>query len=117
MEKIKEQKQSQLKNSWSESYKRKVLNKVYKEYEDYKNNSPSWIFINRLGGVILDLLGWLLLIIALYIGWKSGKWMDIDCSRISVDLCNSCYGQAKEIIGKINNMPLGIPNISITGMR
>lgn len=48
------------KNNW---YKDRVMRKLRKQEDEYKEASPSWIFMNRVGGYLLDLLGWVLLIV------------------------------------------------------
>lgn len=81
------------------NYKNKVISKLEKQIEQYRENSGSWIFMSRIGQITLEILGWVLLIGALYLYIKSGRGLSVGCDRISVDLCNNCFGQAKNIVG------------------
>lgn len=104
---------SPLQSSKKSNYKDKVIRKLESELIQYKENSPSWIFMNRILGNVMDLLGWILLIGALYIGWKSGKWdtTKLTCDMINPDFCNSCFVYGKQlggdIIGKGINITFG----------
>lgn len=78
MEKQK-QEQNKKKNSFFNKYKEGVNKKLENKLNLYKESSGSWIFLNRVGGILLDLLGWIILGIVFYLGYKSGRWMNIDC--------------------------------------
>lgn len=86
-------------NEKKNNYKERVISKLERQIEKYKENSGSWIFMDRIGQITLEILGWSLLIGALYLYIKSGRGLTIGCDRISVDLCNNCYGQAKLLFG------------------
>lgn len=96
--------QNHKKSSIWERYKARVLNKEQKDLEMYKDSSGSWIFLNRIGGMAIDGLGWIFLVVALYIGWQSGKWDLIGCDRISPQLCNSCFQYVSNSFLNISNL-------------
>lgn len=78
-------------------YKEKVLKKLEKQIELYKESSGSWIFFNRIFQVALDWLLWIGIAILIY-GWWTTRGAPIGCERITPDLCNSCFAYGKEII-------------------
>lgn len=80
-------------------YKIRVLEKLDDELELYKTSSPSWIFFNRVFGSVVDLLGWIFLIVALYLYLKSGRGVTttLSCDMISPDFCNTCFVYGKEL--------------------
>lgn len=77
--------------SFFERYKEKAIKREERKIETYKGASGSWIFYNRIMDNGIEILGWILLIIALYLGIQSGKWAGITCDRITPEFCNQCF--------------------------
>ena len=79
-----------------EKIRQRKLNSLKRQEMDINESSNSRILIRFLLGKGMDIILWLIIAGFIYIWWTQ-RGIPIGCDRISVDLCNNCYGYAKEL--------------------
>lgn len=97
----------QSKSSFFEKYKKKAILRTKMDLELYNNSSPSAVFFHRFVNNALDILGWVLLIGALYLYIKSGRGETLACNDLP-QLLQSCQAYLKNQTVQIGgvNIPL-----------
>ena len=85
------QNQKQQKTKKKQTAKKEEMSKSRKVVE----------YLNRF----LDIIMWIIIAMFVYVWWIE-RGQPIDCSRITVDLCNHCYGQMKEILPPALNVTI-----------
>lgn len=88
------------------NYRLRKIEEAKLELQFREESSPSAIFYHKIIGLIGDLIAWLIIAIFVYIWWQTrGQTVQLTCSDISTDLCNTCYGEIKQIIQNgVNNI-------------
>lgn len=87
-------------------YKRRVVRNEEDILRQYKESSGSWVFYSRFLSILVDIIVWGIIAVFVYVWWTTrGHTIEIGCKDISVNLCNQCYGQMKEIVrGGVGNI-------------
>lgn len=104
--------QKKLKNKFLDKYKNKIIKRTEKNLELYKKASPSYIFTNKIFNHIMDFIGWILLIIALYLYLKSGRGntLQLNCHNLP-QLAEACSKGIKTGIGNFTLSNISIPRV------
>jgi len=104
------QKESKIK--FLNKYKAKVIRRTEKDLELYKQSSPSYVFVNKIFNNLMDFLGWVLLIVALYLYMKSGRGntLELNCHNLP-QLAQACSQGIKSTLGNVTIGNLSIPLI------
>lgn len=88
--------QSQQTSNIFDKYKSYIIKRLESQIEQYKECSGSWVFFNRIGNLLINLISWIIIASFVYIWWKA-RGMPITCDRISPEFCNSCFIYGKQL--------------------